>query len=173
MYFSYLINSSIFLNTFEFLQNLLTILKIPFRKFEFIFMKLLVQSLEKILSVMWNFVTKTYKIRKVSLIFEYYENKFHNRIKISKNYLLDNVFVYQFVNSFSPLLLCITNVLDIFNMVSSIWIIFYDFFLYCTVVKFVFKMSRNVNRKKNCIHSTQIIHRSNFNHVIKNENRVR
>ena len=50
----------IFLNTFKIFQNFLKILKLPFSKFEVITVKLLVESLEKFLSMIWNLVTKSY-----------------------------------------------------------------------------------------------------------------
>ena len=53
-------NLLIIRNTFEFFQNFLTFLKIPFSKKKTVIVKLLVQSPGKFLSVIRHFFTKTY-----------------------------------------------------------------------------------------------------------------
>ena len=49
-------------------------------------MKILVQSLGKILSVIMNLVTKTSKVRNVSLIFQKFKTNFEQREKITRTF---------------------------------------------------------------------------------------
>ena len=119
-------NSLIFLNTFEFFQNILAFLKISFSNK---IRKLLVQSLGKFLSVVWNFVTKTFA--KFVTFYSFFKILKKHKTKInSKNsqgfwkinkfiWKKSNLIIYlktifhQYVNNFLELLLWTKYVLDI------------------------------------------------------------
>ena len=124
----------IFLNSYEFFQFFFNVWK----KINGITVKLLVQSLGIFLSVIWNLVRNTSRIRNVTFIFQNFDFFFKNVSKYWKSLLhsrklinlfkmiidrlphyLSDIFFFQFAYSFSAFLLWKINVFETFNMVDS------------------------------------------------------